>query len=271
MRLSRVQYGPRNVSCSILDEFAPLYREPDFLLREELRELENYYGVLMALASGSQSNAEISRQGGINERNAHYYLQHLVELGYVSRRHPLTGRPPSARKVHFVLDDPLLRFWFRFVSPNIGFISRMGPERAFSELVRPQLESYFGHCFERLCREALPFLYEKERINTAFEVSECWDKNVQIDVVGHRRDHRIDIGECKWGTVRSVPSLVAELESKMEHYPNKDDATLQARIFTQKNSNLIKHHLQCAFTHSKTFTLSDRLLSFPASLAKIYP
>jgi predicted AAA+ superfamily ATPase len=30
-----------NIEKNVLDEFAPLYREPDFLLREELRELKN--------------------------------------------------------------------------------------------------------------------------------------------------------------------------------------------------------------------------------------
>ena len=50
-----------------------------------------------------------------------------MELGYVERRYPLTGEPPSARAVHYDLSDPLLRFWFRFVFPNTSSIRHMAP------------------------------------------------------------------------------------------------------------------------------------------------
>jgi hypothetical protein len=222
-----------NIEKNLLNEFAALYREPDFLLREELRELEKYYGILISLSSGSLTSRAIARHTGIGERHIYYYLQHLVELGYVSRRYPITGNPPVTRNVRYILEDPLLRFWFRFVYPNAGFISQMGMERSYSELVQSQLDGYFGSCFERVCREALPILYMKEGVNAAYEIGEYWDKKVQIDVVGYRQDERIDLGECKWGQVRSLPSLQKELEEKLRNYPNKTNATIQRRIFTK--------------------------------------
>lgn len=222
-----------NIESNLLSEFAPLYREPDFLLREELREVANYHAILIALSSGSRASAAIARQTGIPERNLHYYLQQLTELGYVSRRYPVTGRPPVARNVRFALDDPLLRFWFRFVYPHLGFIAQMGPRRSFQELIKPDLESYFGACFERLCREALPLLYEREGVGAAWEIGEYWDKHTQIDVVGLRQDNRTDIGECKWGAVRSPRTLAAELQKKIDAYPNQRGATIQGRLFTR--------------------------------------
>jgi hypothetical protein len=57
----------------------------------------------------------------------------LIELGYLSRRFPLTDKKPNPRQVRYVLQDPLLRFWFRFVFPNLGFLQQMGPVRAFAE------------------------------------------------------------------------------------------------------------------------------------------
>ena len=222
-----------NIESNLLSEFAPLYREPDFLLREELREVANYYGILIALSSGSRTSGAIARQTGIRERSLHYYLQQLTELGYVSRRYPVTGRRPVARNVRFALDDPLLRFWFRFVYPHLGFIAQMGPRRSFQELIKPDLESYFGACFERLCREALGLLYEREGVGAAYEIGEYWDKQTQIDVVGLRQDNRTDIGECKWGAVRSPRALAAELQKKIDGYPNQRGATIQGRLFTR--------------------------------------
>lgn len=223
----------QSIAASLLHEFAPLYREPDFLLREELREIESYYAILLAMASGAPTSREIARRTGIGERGLHYYLKQLLELGYVARRYPLTGGKPVARHVRYYLDDALLRFWFRYIYPNASFILQMGAERAIADRIRPDLESYFGLCFERLCREALPVLYAQEGVSTGFEVGEYWDKTTQIDVVGLRDDRFTDLGECKWGVVRSRKGLEDDLEAKVARYPNPRGATIGRRIFTR--------------------------------------
>jgi len=224
----------RNIEVKLLDEFGPLFREPEFLLREELRDVENYYAVLTAVAAGCATNQAIASQTGIPERSLHYYIQQLRALGYITRRFPLTGEKPNPRQVRYALQDPLLRFWFRFVFPNLSFIQQMGPRRSMSERIRPELEAYFGLCFERLCRQALPVIYDREGVSTAFEVGEYWDKAVQIDVVGVRNDHWTDLGECKWGTVRSYKKFLEDLEKKVRAYPNKRGATICKRVFLRK-------------------------------------
>jgi Archaea bacterial proteins of unknown function len=64
----------------------------------------------------------------------------------------------------------------------------------------------------------VPLLYEKENVSALYEVGSYWDSQVQIDVVGLRRDGWIDLGECKWGAVKSLVSAAAELEEKVRHY-----------------------------------------------------
>ncbi|MBE7480920.1 MAG: ATP-binding protein [Polyangiaceae bacterium] len=223
----------KNLCETLLGEHGPLFREPDFLLREELREVESYYAVLLALAAGEDQIPAIARRAGVPERNMHYYLGQLTELGYVARRFPLTASRPAARHVRFRIDDPLLRFWFRFVFPNLSRASRLGPERAFRELVRPELDAYFGACFERMCREALGEIYAREDVSAGYEVGEYWDKRVQVDVVSLRRDNWVDLGECKWGAVRSVPALLGELEQKLTLYPSPRGATLGRLLFVR--------------------------------------
>ncbi|HEX4964558.1 MAG TPA: ATP-binding protein [Thermoanaerobaculia bacterium] len=223
-----------NLAAEFLDEYAPLYREADFLLREELREVTLYHAILSALAAGHTTVHAIAGQAGQDPRALSYYLQQLQELGYVERRYPLTGEPPSARSVHYDLADPLLRFWFRFIFPSTSYIRHMGPDRALKDLLRPHLEPYFGQCFERLCREALPWLYLKEGVTAAFEVGQYWSKATQIDLVGLRQDGWTDLGECKWGTVRSPKAVEKELEEKIRDFPNPRGATIGRRIFTRQ-------------------------------------
>lgn len=230
----------QNIGNQLFDEFAPLFREPDFLLKEELRGLGIYHAVLTALAQGKATHQELAAAAGLSPPKLPYYLNQLMELGYVERRYPLAAGKPNPRAIRYLLRDPLLRFWFRFVFPNLSRIRSLPAERAFDQVVAPQWESYQGSCFERLCREALGLLYREERVQAAFEIGEYWDKEVQIDVVGLRQDGWIDLGECKWGTVRSPKAVIGELERKVQSYSNPDAATLQRRIFTRRKLGLPK-------------------------------
>ncbi len=222
-----------NLIAQVLDEHAALYREPDFLLREELREVESYYALLLAVAGGHTAAADIARVSGIAPGSLPYYLKQLIELGCVARRYPLTGEGRKPRNVRYDLGDPFLRFWFRFIFPEQSQLRRLGPDRALRELVKPHLDAYFGLCFERLCREALPRLYQREGVTADFKIGEYWSKQTQIDVVGLRADGWTDLAECKWGAVRSAPRVERELEGKVKLYPNRRNATLGRRVFAR--------------------------------------
>lgn len=221
----------QNIERVLLSETAPLYREPDFLLREELREVEKYYSILMALAVGALPSGEISRRSEIANRSVHYYLDHLSNLGYIGKHYPLTHERPKVRDARFRILDPLLRFWFHFIYPHTSAIAQIGPQQAAVRLIQPSLESYFGLCFEALCREALPGIYQHEGVSAAFDVGSYWDKAVQIDVVGIRQDGWVDLGECKWGAAKSAATISEELERKIVHYPNTRAATIGRRLF----------------------------------------
>ena len=237
----------RNVRGNLIDEFAPLFHEPEFLLREELREVAPYHAVLFAVASGHGAAPAVAEAAELPERNLPYYLQQLVNLGYLRRRYPLDRRRPNQKQVRFGIDDPLLRFWFRFVFPNRSAIRSSGPDRVFADRIAPALDAWFGTGFERLCREALPFIYAAEGVAAGFEVGEYWSRSrrgaadppdappaAQIDVVGLRDDDWTDLGECKWGTVSSAPALEAELDRKARLYPNRRGATLGRRYFVRR-------------------------------------
>ena len=70
-------------------------------------------------------------------------------------------------------------------------------------------------------------------VAASFEVGEYWDKRCQIDVVGLRQDGWTDLGECRWGAVRSARPVRADLEANVVLYPTRRNATIGRRGFTR--------------------------------------
>lgn len=222
----------QNVERTLLDEFAPLFREPEFLLREELRDVAPYHAVLMAIALGAHTPKDIAKLSGVPERNLHYTFEQLISLGYVSRKYPVTGLKPRRTDVRFVLDDALLRFWFRFIFPHRSQLAQLEPSLAYERLVEPQLEAWAGTCFERLCREALPQLLLEEGVKAGVEVGGYWTREVEIDVVAVRTDGVTELGECKWGACTAA-ELSRELSRKVELYENPKNNTIRRHAFVR--------------------------------------
>lgn len=229
----------RSVAQNIATEFfavdAFFQREPDFLLREELAEVKQAASVLEATARGRHGQSEIARSIGLSTAALAPHLKNLVALGYLERVFPLMpGRPPRTSVLYRVA-DPLLRFWFRFVEPHWSTLRRFTPERAFEQIVAPQWDAYCGESFERLCREALPLLYESEGVTGRYEVGEFWTRETQIDVVGLRSDGWVDLGECKWHGRPAVGQVARELDARALLYPARQK-TVQRRAFLRIKS-----------------------------------
>ncbi len=221
-----------NIRRTILDEFAPLFREADYLLREELREVQSYYAVLSELAHGERPVVELGDKTPIAKNSLAYYLSKLDELGFLDKHYPVTGAARTNRQVRYRLGDPLTRFWFRFVFPNLSYLAANGADETLRHRIEPELDTYFGQRFAELCREALPTLYRQEGVVANFEVGDYWNKDVTIDVVGHRGDEITDLGACRWSKVSPI-AVTRELRESAAHYPNARNARIALRVFAR--------------------------------------
>lgn len=223
----------QNITAAFLEVDAPLFREAEFLLHEERRDVGSYASLIEAMAQGRQTPTTMGAWAALPTSQLMYFLQNLVSLGYVEKRLPLVPGHPSRKATRYVIGDPLLRFWYRFVAPHFSSIRRTPGTRAFVEHVKPLLEAFYGAGFEALCREALPSLLNAEGVEATVRVGEFWNASAQIDVVGIRSDRWIELGECKWGAAGSLPKVIDELRDRSAHYP-AGGATVQLRAFTRR-------------------------------------
>ena len=222
----------QNIAKEFFGRDAFFQNEPELLLREELSEVSQAMSILEAVALGRRAQGDIARSVGLTSNALAPHLKNFVQLGYLERVVPLTPNGAPRTAVVYRIADPLLRFWFRFVESRLSSLRRYSPSQAFEQLVAPQWEAYCGEAFDRLCREALPLLYEQEGVGGRFSVGEYWDRQSQIDVVGLRSDGWVDLGECRWPADASVAGAARELATRAAHYP-AEGLTTGLRLFVR--------------------------------------
>lgn len=194
------------VCDQLLRPDAPLWNEGRTIVGQELREPAVHFSVLEQLASGEKVVGELAdalktRSGPVSK-----YLATLADLRLVRKDLP-HGASPTDRGSHWVLQDPFLRFWFRFVFPyQADLEAGLAPEDLFDSEIAPQLSDHVAPVFEDLCRERVRATMGGQ----ATRVGRWWGNSLdqlrqtgertteEIDVVGTARKRVTLVGEIKW-------------------------------------------------------------------------
>lgn len=202
--------------------------EPELLINDLVRETRNYEATLRAVATGARTPADITKVTGLLSSNLAPYLRRLIELGLVARRIPAIipqDQRQSTTRSRYHLRDPYLRFYFRFIEPNLELIE-LDLTNALWQRIADQFRAFVGlTAFEDLCRE---WTLTQARIGNLSFIPEVvgshWDKDAQIDVVALNWQAReILLGECKWGTERIGRAVIRGLVSKSSKVVPGDD------------------------------------------------
>lgn len=208
-----------NIRQHILDTQGTLFNEPRLLLMEELREPRNYFSILRAIAQGHTRLNAIAQASGVGPVTvASRYLDILQQMRLVTRQVPVTERQPEkSRKGIYKIEDHFLRFWFRYVHPNLNSLDLGLAQAVLEQRIRPNLDHLMAVAFEeasrdyivRLARDGrLPFLPER--------VGGWWDRDAEIDVMAiGERDRVALVGECKWSQNLVGTNILHDLKHKV--------------------------------------------------------
>ena len=198
--------------------------DPAVILYEQLQEPQTYESVLSAIASGFHQWSEIARMAGVTETALGHYLKVLQELEFIEKREPILAKPRGKRGRYYV-NDHFLRFYYRFVVPQIGAIER-GYHEAAAAKIRAELRPFLGaHVFEELCREWVWAAAMLGRLDFVPEVvGSYWRRyrgqGVQLDVVAAApRERRLLVGEAKWGRENLSRRLLTDLMERSRRMP----------------------------------------------------
>jgi len=224
MYLSRLSHGTLRaaVCASVLHPDAPLWNEGRGLVEQELREPRTYFGILVQLSSGPKQLHEIAQPIGVEATSVSRYLHTLQDLRLVSRSAP-HGAKATSKSGHWQLDDPFLRFWFRFVFPYQSDLEQgLAPEALYDADVKPHLSEHVSPVFETWCLEWL----RRHRAADATIFGRWWGNSAnifrrtgertteEVDAVGGRRGGVVTlVSEAKWSTRKLGPGIVGDLRT----------------------------------------------------------
>jgi AAA+ ATPase superfamily predicted ATPase len=203
-----------NVRRRILAPEAYLYREPDFILREELREPRNYFSILRAISMGKTRPAEIINETGFEKNMVGKYLSVLTDLKIIRREVPVTewGFEKSKKGI-YLLEDHFFRFWFHYVYPNRSFLEEGQSDYVLDRKIMPSLDQFVAWSYEEVCRfrvrKGLPQGIKCNR------VGRWWSREGEIDIVGLAEDENTAVfGEVKWSVNPVGTDILDDLEKK---------------------------------------------------------
>ncbi len=207
-----------NVMRLFLSEDAPLFDEAEHYLKRELRELSAYNTILSTLAQGTYKLNDIYARTGFSRAKISVYLKNLTELDCTEKMFSFdTSEQRNVQKGLYRIREPFLRFWYRFIYPNLSEIAMGGGESVYEKEIAPYLTEFVRENFRDVCGEYLQVVNRYKQLQARYGTFGVWYGKVgTIDVVAKAEDGGCLVGFCDCGTKKTDVSMLAACETVLE-------------------------------------------------------
>lgn len=181
----------KSVFDYVISDSSPFIKEGTHRLVEDFgSEHQQYFDILNAISNGKTTRSEITNYLGIGVDVHLERLEHNFNV--ITKAKPISSKP-QARDARFIIEDPFLNFWFKFIHSNNSAVEmnnyeyiRAHIERDFSTFSGIQLEGLFK-----------AILSESKRFN---KIGGYWNSKGkdEIDIVAiNDLEKTVLIGEVK--------------------------------------------------------------------------
>lgn len=185
---------------TLVDEDSPLIATGQRILDSEFPDDVQARTVLSVIGAGERTYSNIARVANVASTN----LRRSLDLLEERKRVIASERPLSIRRstdTRYYIDDPYLRFYMRFIDPNLADIQRGRQRLVINRIIR-DWQTYIGVAIEPFVRSSLERLLPDEALAGADKVGAYWTRvnDPQVDLVGtdDRETQIAFIGSIKW-------------------------------------------------------------------------
>ncbi|HKL79523.1 MAG TPA: ATP-binding protein [Mobilitalea sp.] len=189
-----------NIISVFMNKDSRLFHEPQYFLKQDLREPAVYNTILSSLAEGNRKLNDLHRHTGYSRAKIIVYIKNLMELDVVEKLVPLGDEgKENAKKGLYRIKDHFLHFWYRFVFPNISELQLGEAVKVYEEKVEPFMNNYMGEYFAEVCMEYLKLMNLHQRLPVVYQWWDRWyGKNGTIDIIARGQNDESLAGICIW-------------------------------------------------------------------------
>lgn len=221
--------------ASAVENMRRLCFRPDGLLVDEFKNIfhdlfgkrsETYGKIVEALANGPQDNTAIAEQIGYeNSGQLSTYLEDLLLAGYLGREYTWSLKTgEESRKSRFRIRDNFLRFYLKYMAPNLSKIER----DSFKNITLyslPSWESIMGLQFENLVLNNRTLILQKLGIrpeevvydNPYFQKQTVRKRGCQIDYLVQTRFGNLFACEVRFSRHPISSNIIQEFQTKFQN------------------------------------------------------
>jgi len=177
----------KNIKEQFLTKTGYLFLDIKLVIRQNIREPGVYNSILNAMAVGAAKSGEISEITGIDRNKLSKYLDMLQKTGLIIKEIPYGDDPFKGRKGKYKIRSKSIKFWYKFVFPNIFEIELENNNYNIpDDELNKEIDDYLGgEFFKEISMQYL--MAENKKFNLPFFVTgfkSWWGDNMDV-IVGY--------------------------------------------------------------------------------------
>ena len=187
-----------NLNNLFYNRAAAFISDPNKLFTSNVAESGFYASILDCISNRIDTIGDIANKLKTETGKVAKYMEELLDAGIVRKKMVFM----SSRQTFYIINDPMLAFYYRFIRDNIEYI-KLGYGEQIRKKQENAIDDFVHHYFENECIDYLSFLSKKGLLNDLFlEFSNYkvenspLNRSIEIDVVSSTKTHLL-IGECK--------------------------------------------------------------------------
>lgn len=174
---------------ALADPTSALIVSGELMLAAEFPAEVQARAVLNQIGAGERTFSNVARAaGGLQAASLNRSLSKLLAKRVVARDLPLSTRP--SKEARYSVADPYLRFWLRYIGPNLSKLARGRSDLVLDELRRTYAD-WRGRAIEPVARQALNSAALADRLpGPPVAVGGYWTRTntPEVDLIGADRE-----------------------------------------------------------------------------------